>query len=209
MRTRIKFCGCTSVADALAAVDAGADAIGLIFADSPRRVDERSAAEIARELPPFVTPVGVFADHSREDIDRIRERIPGLAVQLHGQEAPAFAASFGSQAIKALHVAPQAERDTLSATANEYPACVLLFDTASGLQRGGTGVVFNWTAVRALARARRVIVAGGLTAANVGECIHAVRPFGVDVRSGIETNGAKDAAKMNAFVRAVREADAS
>ncbi|MFN2450174.1 MAG: N-(5'-phosphoribosyl)anthranilate isomerase [Candidatus Baltobacteraceae bacterium] len=210
MRTRIKFCGCTSARDALLAAHAGADAIGMIFADSPRRIDERTAREIAHELPPFVTAVGVFADPALADIERMQAIFPGLVVQLHGDEAPHFVNEAGARVIKAVHVRPgQEDAAEMQDAAARHPNAMLLFDTSAGGKHGGTGVAFDWSALAPIARKRRIVVSGGLTPENVADCVRTVRPFAVDVRSGIETAGAKDAAKMRAFVQAVRDADAA
>lgn len=211
MRTRIKFCGCTDVRDAMLAVETGADAIGMIFAPSPRRITEEAARDIAAHLPPFVTPVGVFVNPVLEDIERSRALFPDLAVQLHGDETPEFAASLGGTVVKVLHVS--AENPDGAALAREAasfsPQTLLMFDTAGGGARGGTGIAFDWSSIEAIARRRDVIVGGGLTPENVAACVRAVRPFGVDVRSGIETGARKDPLKMRAFVKAVKETDAA
>ncbi|HVS47102.1 MAG TPA: phosphoribosylanthranilate isomerase [Verrucomicrobiae bacterium] len=207
MRTRIKFCGCTSPEDALAAVEAGVDAIGMIFADSPRRISPQTARAIARELPPFVTPVGVFVFPTRAEVERAREAVPNLLLQLSGNESPEQAAVLGAS-IKAIHVRAEGEPlDELRRRTDEYSTMMPLFDTQVDGRAGGTGVPFAWRALEGLARERPIVVAGGLTAANVGGCIRIVRPYAVDVRSGIETDGHKDRAKMRAFVTAVRERD--
>lgn len=211
MRTRIKFCGCTDVRDAMLAVETGADAIGMIFAPSARRIAEEAAREIAAHLPPFVTPVGVFVNPRLEDVARARALFPDLAVQLHGDETPEFAASLGGIVVKVLHVsAERPDRDALEREAESFPReTLLMFDTAAGAARGGTGVAFDWSAAEAIARQRSVIVGGGLTPENVAACVRAVRPFGVDVRSGIETGARKDPLKMRAFVKAVKDSDAA
>jgi phosphoribosylanthranilate isomerase len=209
MRTRVKFCGCTSWSDASLAIETGADAIGMIFAPSPRRIAESAARYIAENLPPFITPVGVFVNPTRDDLMRAREIFPDLVLQFSGDEAPSFLSSVDGKVMKALHVDPNAaDADALARAANAYPRAIAMFDTSVAGLAGGTGVAFPWKAVAAIARTRPIVVAGGLTPENVAACVRAVRPFGVDVRSGIETESRKDAAKMRAFVRAVREADA-
>jgi phosphoribosylanthranilate isomerase len=210
VRTRIKFCGCTSWNDVSLAIETGADAIGMIFAHSPRRIAETDAKHIAAKLPPFVTPVGVFVDPTRDELERAREIFPDLVFQFSGDEAPSFLSSVDGKTIKALHVDPAAaDADALARAANAYPRAIAMFDTAVAGMAGGTGVAFPWKAVASIARLRPIVVAGGLTSENVAACVRAVRPFGVDVRSGIESEGRKDEKKMRAFVRSVRDADAS
>lgn len=210
MRTRIKFCGCTDLRDAMLAMETGADAIGMIFAPSPRRITESAARHIAESLPPFITPVGVFVDPTRDQIVRARDIFPDLVVQLHGEESPSFVSSLDGKIVKTIHVPHDAaDADAVESTANRHPRAILLFDTLSNGQRGGTGVTFPWRLIAPLARDRQIIVGGGLTAENVAACIRSVRPFGVDVRSGIETDGRKDPVKMRAFVQAVKESDAA
>lgn len=184
--------------------------MGLIFAASPRQIDLRTAALIVRELPPFITPVGVFVDASLDEIRAAREAIPNMAIQLHGDEPPHIVQSLESAAIKTLPVATDLhDSSVIEAQATEYPRVPLLFDTSAAGKRGGTGVAFDWHLIEPLARTRRVIVSGGLTPENVGACVRAVRPYAVDVRSGVESEGRKDESKMRAFVQAVREADAA
>lgn len=210
MRTRIKFCGCTDLQDVMLAVETGADAIGMIFAPSPRRITESAARHIAERLPPFITPVGVFVDPTRDQIARARDIFPDLVVQLHGNESPSFVSSLDGKIIKTIHVAPDAsDAGAVESAANEHPRAILLFDTVSNGKLGGTGTAFPWRLISELARERQVIVGGGLNPQNVPACVRAVRPFGVDVRSGIETGGRKDAAKMRAFVQAVKDSDAT
>jgi phosphoribosylanthranilate isomerase len=209
VRTRIKFCGCRSVEDALLAVDAGADAIGMIFAESPRRIAVETASAIARVLPPYVTPVGVFSNAQQQEIESVRRVVPGLVAQLHGDESAAFAKALGGPKMKTLHVAPGDTEAGLLDRAAPFDDCDLLLDTSAGGQRGGTGVAFAWDVAVELVRSRRIVVAGGLTPQNAGECIRALHPFGLDVCSGVETAGKKDREKMSAFVRAVRDADAT
>ncbi len=192
------------------AIETGADAIGMIFAPSPRRIAESAARYIAEKLPPFITPVGVFVNPTRDDLMRAREIFPDLVLQFSGDEAPSFLSSVDGKVMKALHVDPAAaDADALARAANAYPRAIAMFDTSVAGLAGGTGVAFPWKAVAAIARNRPIVVAGGLTPENVAECIRAVRPFGVDVRSGIESDGRKDEKKMRAFVRAVRDADAT
>lgn len=196
--------------DAMMAIETGADAIGMIFALSPRRITESAAKHIAEHLPPFITPVGVFVDPTRDDIARARDIFPDLVIQLHGGESPSFVSSLDGKVIKTIHVAHDAtDSGAVERAGNEHPRAILLFDTIVNGQRGGTGVAFPWRTIAPIARERQVVVSGGLTSENISNCVRTVRPFGVDVRSGIETDGRKDLAKMRAFVQAVKETDAS
>lgn len=192
------------------ALETGADAIGMIFAPSPRRITESAAKHIAEHLPPFITPVGVFVDPTRDDIARAREIFPDLVVQLHGNESPSFVSSVDGKVIKTIHVAHDAtDGGAVERAANEHPRAILLFDTIVDGQRGGTGITFPWRTIAPIARERQVIVGGGLTPENVSNCVRTVRPFGVDVRTGIETDKRKDLLKMRAFVQAVKDTDAT
>lgn len=192
------------------AIETGADAIGMIFAPSTRRITESAAKHIAERLPPFITPVGVFVDPTRDDIARAREIFPDLVIQLHGDEPPSFVSSLDGKVIKTIHVPHDAAQPSeVERAGNEHPRAILLFDTLVNGQRGGTGMTFPWRTVAPIARERQVVVGGGLTPENVSNCVRTVRPYGVDVRSGIETDGRKDLAKMRAFVQAVKDTDVS
>jgi phosphoribosylanthranilate isomerase len=211
VRTRIKFCGCTSPDDAAASVELGVDAVGVIFAPtSPRRVSVRTARTIARRVPAFVALVGVFVEPSTADVREAA--LEGFLPQYSGDEsAAACESAAGGAYIKVFHVAPDAappfDAAAFERSAAGYDRATWMFDTVVAGKHGGTGRTFDWEAVRTIARTRPVIISGGLTPANVGACIRQIRPFGVDVRSGIETGGVKDLEKMRAFVRAVKEAD--
>jgi len=207
--TWIKYCGCTSWSDVALAIDAGANAVGMIFAPSPRRVTPEAVREIALRLPESVEPVGVFVDPSPQDLEAALALLPRMSVQFSGGEAPELVARFGERAIKAIHVSEGAGTAALQAACAPFPAARVLFDTAASGLAGGTGRSFAWDVVAPIARARAVVVAGGLTAENVASCVRAVRPFGVDTRSGIESAGRKDLGKMRAFRDAVRAADAA
>jgi phosphoribosylanthranilate isomerase len=210
MRTRIKFCGCTDVQDVMLAVQTGADAIGMIFAPSPRRITESAAKHIAERLPPFITPVGVFVNPTLDDIARARAIFPDLVVQLHGDESPSFVSSIDGKVIKTIHVAAdEKDGDAIERAANRHPRAILLFDTQLNGARGGTGVSFPWRLIAPIAQERQIIVGGGLTPDNVSNCVRTIRPFGVDVRSGIESDNRKDPLKMRAFVQAVKDTDAA
>ncbi|MGN8260632.1 phosphoribosylanthranilate isomerase [Pseudomonas sp. SMSB3] len=202
---RSKICGITRIEDALAAADAGADAIGLVFyAKSPRAVDVRQARAIMAELPPFVTTVGLFVNASRCELNEILEALPLDLLQFHGDETPAECDGYQRPWIKALRVRPG---DDLEAACQHYAnARGILLDTYVPGVPGGTGEAFDWSLVPQRL-SKPIILAGGLSAANVGQAISEVRPFAVDVSGGVEqAKGVKDAAKIAAFVRAVKQA---
>ncbi|MBM3450795.1 MAG: phosphoribosylanthranilate isomerase [Armatimonadetes bacterium] len=201
--TRVKICGVRSVTVARAAVAAGADAIGFIFYPPARRfIEPEVAVTIARALPPFVACVGVFVDRPREEIEDIAALVGLDALQLHGQESPADCLGFSRPVIRGLRVRDKA---TIVA-ARSFDVAALLLDTHVDGVPGGSGKTFDWSLVRGLHRP--VILSGGLHAENVPDAIAAVKPYAVDVSSGVETNGEKDPAKIRAFVEAVRRADA-
>lgn len=207
MRTRVKFCGCTSWADVETSIEAGADAVGMIFAASPRHIAWPDFEEIAERIPPFVTPVGVFANPKRAEIEAARDLLPNLVVQLHGNESGTFVSEVGGLIIKAVPVMAGDSTQRLAHRCEEFEDALILFDTARE-SRNEPAVPFAWENVAPIARARAVVVAGGLTPENVAQCVGAVRPYGVDARSGVEdAKGRKDAQKMAAFINAVRAAD--
>jgi phosphoribosylanthranilate isomerase len=205
MRTRIKICGITRVEDALAAVRAGADAIGLVFdPQSPRYVASARAAEIARAVSPFVTVVGLFVNTQPEQVREILGQVRIALLQFHGSETPEQCRVYDLPYIKAVRMQDGVD---LSATARRYgDAAGLLLDAFVPHVAGGSGQVFDWTRVpRDLPKP--VIVAGGLNAGNVADAVRTARPYAVDVSSGVESSkGIKDASKIDAFVRAVMEA---
>ncbi|MBA4288384.1 MAG: phosphoribosylanthranilate isomerase [Pseudomonas sp.] len=200
---RSKICGITRVEDALAAVEAGADAIGLVFyAKSPRAVSVQQARAIVAALPPFVTSVGLFVDASRCELGEILDAVPLDLLQFHGDETPDECDHYGRPYIKALRVKPG---DDIAAQVARYAnARGVLLDTFVPGIPGGTGEAFDWSLVPAQL-SKPVILAGGLTAANVAQAIGQVRPFAVDISGGVESaKGIKDAAKIHAFMEAVR-----
>ncbi len=200
---RIKICGITRVEDALAAADAGADAIGLVFyAKSPRAVSIAQARAILAALPPFVTSVGLFVDASRCELNEILEALPLDLLQFHGDETPAECEGFRRPYLKALRVRPG--EDLAARVAAYSGAAGVLLDTYVAGVPGGTGEAFDWSLVPP-GLAKPVILAGGLTAQNVAEGIARVRPYAVDVSGGVEASkGIKDARKIQDFVRACR-----
>lgn len=202
---RSKICGITRIEDALAAAEAGADAIGFVFyAKSPRAVDVRQARAIIAELPPFVTTVGLFVNASRCELNEILEVVPLDLLQFHGDETPQDCEGYHRPWIKALRVRPG---DDLEAACRLYAgARGILLDTYVPGVPGGTGEAFDWSLVPARL-SKPIILAGGLSAGNVGQAIAQVRPYAVDVSGGVEqAKGIKDAAKIEAFMRAVKQA---
>ncbi|MCF7669179.1 MAG: phosphoribosylanthranilate isomerase [Verrucomicrobia bacterium] len=202
MRTRIKICGITGKEDAAAAVDAGADALGFVFfPGSPRYITVERASEIIRELPPFVSVVGVFVNAGIADILRVVESCGLDVVQLHGDEPACVCAGLPCKVVKAFRIKEAGDLEALE----EYDTDAWLLDSYSPGVRGGTGEVFNWElAAHACGRGRPVILAGGLHAGNVAEAVRVVRPYGVDVSSGVESEpGKKSSAKMRAFIKAL------
>ena len=200
MMVRVKICGITSLRDALAAVEAGADALGFMFyEESPRAVSVRQAREIIRRLPPFVSKVGVFVNATAAQVKRIARECELDTLQFHGQETPDYCARFSLPVIKAFRIRDAASVRELPA----YPVAAWLLDSFVPGRLGGTGAKFNWDlAVLARQAGRPVILAGGLTPANVAKAVRRVRPYAVDVSSGVETApGVKDADKMRAFIR--------
>lgn len=208
MTTRIKFCGITRVEDARRAADLGVDAIGFVLTrKSQRFVGLSQARAIRRALPPFMTVVALFLDDEPAWIEDVIAGLQPDLLQFHGSEAPGFAASFSRPYIKAV---PMASVGDASAYAAQYPdASGFLLDGHAGGGLGGRGTAFDWTRVPH-DPGRRIVLAGGLDARNVAQAIALVRPYAVDVSSGIEfAPGIKDAAKMRGFVDAVRAADAA
>ncbi|CAM3213749.1 N-(5'-phosphoribosyl)anthranilate isomerase [Ectopseudomonas mendocina] len=205
MRVRSKICGITRVEDALAAVEAGADAIGLVFyAKSPRAVSVEQAAEIVQALPPFVTSVGLFVNMPREQLLAVLQQVPLDLLQFHGDESPAECEGYGRPYIKALRVRPG--ENVAAAMAPYAGARGILLDTFVEGVPGGTGAAFDWSLVPQ-GVARPIILAGGLEAHNVAAAIRQVRPYAVDVSGGVEASkGIKDAGKIRAFVKSVRDA---
>ncbi|WP_172145720.1 MULTISPECIES: phosphoribosylanthranilate isomerase [Pseudomonas] len=200
---RSKICGITRVEDALAAVDAGADAIGLVFyAKSPRAVTVQQAQAILAALPPFVTTVGLFVDCQRSELNAILDAVPLDLLQFHGDESPAACEGFRRPYIKALRVKPG---DDIAARIGLYgSAAGVLLDTFVPGVPGGTGEAFDWSLVPQ-GLSVPIILAGGLTPENVRAAIEQVRPYAVDVSGGVEASkGLKDSDKIHAFVRAVR-----
>jgi phosphoribosylanthranilate isomerase len=193
----VKVCGITRHEDAAAAVVAGARAIGLVFwPKSPRFIDPYRARAIVATLPPFVTAVGLFVNQPAGYVKGVASLVQLGAVQLHGDESIAFAESIHRPIVKAL---------TLGAAIDSWPARMrVLLDAHDPEQRGGTGRTIDWTAAAAIATRRPILLAGGLTPDNVAEAVARVRPFGIDVSSGVERSpGVKDHRKIAALFEAL------
>ncbi|MCO1346496.1 phosphoribosylanthranilate isomerase [Burkholderia vietnamiensis] len=214
-RTRIKLCGLSRVDDVLHAAALGADAIGLVFyPSSPRAVTIVQAAELAQAAPPFVSVVGLFVNATEAEIEAVVRDVPLTMLQFHGDETPQQCEALGRAArlpwLRAVRVGPSTQpADLVESDLHYSKARGLLFDTLVP-DYGGSGKVFDWSLIPA-ELAHRAVLSGGLNAQNVGDAIRRLRPFAVDVSSGIEVAGAKgvkDHARMAAFVRAVRDADA-
>ena len=206
MRTRIKICGITRPGDAVAAAQAGADAIGLVFyPPSPRFLNVERAREIRDALPPFVQAVALFVNPDAAQVAQVIGRVHPALLQFHGEEAPEFCAQFGLPFIKACRVGQGV--DLLKYLRPFSAACGWLLD-AHVEEYGGVGAGFDWSLVPARLE-RPLVLSGGLTQHNVGEGLRRMRPWAVDVSSGVElSKGIKDAAKIAAFIAEVRNADA-
>lgn len=203
MNTRVKICGITNLADAHVAVEAGADALGFNFYEkSPRFVTISQAAEISKQVPPFVMRVGVFVNAPEEIILRAMGEVGLTMLQFHGDEPPEFCTQFGLMSMKAFRIRGA---ESLKQIPN-YQTDAYLLDAFSRTAIGGTGEKFNWDlAVEAQKFGKPVFLAGGLTPENVAEAVRKVQPFGVDVSSGVESSpGKKDAGKVKAFISAVK-----
>ncbi|MBI4886703.1 MAG: phosphoribosylanthranilate isomerase [Acidobacteria bacterium] len=199
----VKICGITRRDDALHAARHGADALGFVFwPGSPRRIDASSAAGIIAELPAGVTSVGVFVNESVDGIRRVIEQTGISAVQLHGDEPADYATSLGWPVLRAVRV------DEADAICPAWPPhTTFLLDAADSVRRGGTGTVVDWDRAAAIARTRRIVLAGGLTERNVWDAIVRVGPYGVDVSSGVEdAPGVKNLDKVARFLERARSA---
>ncbi|MGD9163609.1 MAG: phosphoribosylanthranilate isomerase [Chromatiales bacterium] len=208
MRTRVKICGITRLEDAQAAVNQGADAIGLVFYPaSPRAVTPEQAAAIIKHLPPFITVVGLFVDASREGVAEILNTVPLDLLQFHGEETPAQCGGHGRPWIKAIRMRESVDLEQMM---HQYAeASGLLLDTYRAGVPGGTGACFDWDRIpRELCS--RIILAGGLNPNNVEQAIRQVHPYAVDVSGGVEAaKGIKDADKIAAFIAGVNRGDNS
>jgi phosphoribosylanthranilate isomerase len=204
--TRIKICGLTREQDVLAAASLGTDALGLVFYEkSPRHVAVEQAAKLARAVPPFVTVVGLFVNPSVDYVREVLAKVPLDVLQFHGEETPEFCGQFGRPYLKAIRV--RAGVDLVQCAARYAGAQGLLLDAFVEGTQGGTGESFDWSLIPH-DLPLPVILSGGLHAGNVAAAIRQVRPYAVDVSSGVEAaKGIKDAAKIAAFIQEVKNVD--
>lgn len=202
MKTRIKICGITRIEDGLAAAENGADAIGLVFyPDSPRNVTIAQAAAIAEALPPFMSIVALFVNAAEADVYKVLAKVDVNILQFHGDESEAECAQYGVPYLKAVRV--KEDTNLVQYAQTYHSAKALLLDTYSEQAVGGTGQVFDWSLIPE-DLPKPIVLAGGLTAVNVGEAIKKLQPYAVDVSGGVEANkGIKDSVKIAAFIAAV------
>ena len=206
-RTRIKICGITRTEDALAAEALGADALGFVFVErSKRKTDVSNAATISKRLGPFVQRVGLFLDAPAIEVREALQVIPGLIPQFHGREDAEYCDSFDCDYLKAIGVG---EGPPEAASLGAFQRCQgFLFDSNAPGQLGGTGHTFNWDMLNNMSTVEHLILAGGLAAENVAEAIVQVRPYAVDVSTGVEVSpGVKDTGLIEKFIDAVEGAD--
>ncbi|ALA58708.1 phosphoribosylanthranilate isomerase [Nitrospira moscoviensis] len=203
---KVKICGITNVEDAAAAVGAGADALGFVlYRQSPRYVDPAAVRAIVAGLPPFVLTVGVFVNEEAGTVRKVMDECGLALAQLHGDETASYCEALGRPAVKALRLK---DRGTFLALAEFHGRANVrgfLIDAYSEHAYGGTGRTVDWTLAAEAAHSAPILLAGGLTPANVAEAVRAVKPYGVDVSSGVEARpGKKDLDKVKAFIRAAR-----
>jgi len=201
---RVKICGITNSDDALHAAESGADALGFVFySKSPRYIAPADAGEIIKALPPFVVPVGVVVDMDKSELDEA-VRLSGIKViQFHGSEPPDFCRSFGMPYVKAFRVR---DMDSLKGLELYRGAAAFLLDAYCESELGGTGVTFNWDIAAYAKGFGRVILAGGLTPENVADAVRKVRPYAVDVASGVEASrGKKDPELVTRFIASAKQ----
>lgn len=203
---KVKICGITNEADARAAVEAGADAIGFVFhTSSPRCVEPEVARRIIAQMPPFVLSVGVFVN---EEVKKVRDLMDGCGLalaQLHGEEAASYCEALGRPVLKALRLRDRAGFLALAEYRGRSGIRGVLIDAFSEKAHGGTGLTADWGLAAEAARVMPVVLAGGLTVDNVAGAVRQVKPYGVDVSSGVEAEpGRKDHEKVRAFIRAAK-----
>ncbi len=197
---RVKICGIRTLEAALAAVDAGADALGFVFAPSPRRIEPGEAARIIERLPPFISTVGVFVDAPRQQAQEIAETCRLGLLQFHGEEPPAYCRGWRLPVVKGFRVRDNSVLEQVA----RYDVAACLLDAYVPGQAGGTGQSFNWELARQAGSGHYIILAGGITPDNVEQAVSQARPYAIDVSSGVETGGVKDPVKIAALLRTVR-----
>lgn len=210
-RIKVKVCGITSAEDAMAAVEAGADALGFIFYEkSPRYVAPAVAGRIIAALPPLVMPVGVFVNERLSTVRSVMDACGLGMAQLHGDENPPYCQELSRPAMKALRLKDRGSLLALAEYQGRGGVRGFVLDAFSDIAYGGTGQITDWNLAAEVAKSTRVLLAGGLTPENVADAIRSVRPYGVDVSSGVESApGKKDHAKIRAFLDAVRVVSSS
>lgn len=206
MRTRVKICGITNIDDAKAAVCLGVDALGFIFAESPRRIEPDKAREIILNLPPIIGIVGVFVDEKEETVKKIASHCGLNTLQFHGLETPEYCSLFHQKIIKAFRIKDEMSLKEISNYQRWTDA--FLLDTYKKGIRGGTGKIFDWKLALEAKTFGSIILSGGLSPDNVKDAILQVKPYGVDVGSGVESlPGKKDHRLLEDLIKQVREAD--
>lgn len=208
---KVKICGITNAEDARAAVEAGADALGFLFyRQSPRYVLPKVVREIVADLPPFVLPVGVFVNEETKVVRDVMDECGLALAQLHGDETVAYCEALGRPVLRGIRLRDRSSFLAMAEYKGRAEVRGFVVDAFSETAYGGTGLVGNWALAAEAARTLPILLAGGLTPANVAEAIQKVRPYGVDVSSGVELRlGKKDPAKMKAFVREAKLAAAT
>ncbi|WP_075619545.1 phosphoribosylanthranilate isomerase [Paenisporosarcina indica] len=200
--TKVKICGLMEREHVLNAIESGADAIGFVFANSRRQVTVEQAKALATAVPNGILKIGVFVNETREEVERIAREVPLDMVQLHGDENQDYVRGISLPTIKALSITN--EEDVQKAST--YEVDYYLFDAPGDEFRGGSGNSFDWSLLQKVnIPINKVILAGGLNVNNISEAIHIVKPYMVDVSSGVETENRKDAGKIRAFINTVRE----
>jgi phosphoribosylanthranilate isomerase len=194
-RTRVKICGITNKEDANMVSILGADAIGFVFAESKRRITPEKAREIIKELPPFITTVGIFVDETLKEINELAEFIKLDTIQLHGSESEEYCSKVNRKVIKSIQVTKNDTRESLINKMQDYSVSAFIIDPGKG-----SGKTFNWEIARKINKP--IIIAGGLNPENVGQVIRKLKPYGVDVSTGVEKDfGIKDKEKVEKFIR--------
>ncbi|MGH7667779.1 MAG: phosphoribosylanthranilate isomerase [Candidatus Dormibacteria bacterium] len=207
----MKICGCTSELDVAIAVAGGADAVGFIFSDSPRRITLDGAARAARAALPTTTLVGVFVNPTPSQLEAAARALPAMLPQFSGSESPELCRHLGRPYLKVLRVpqaAPSELEAALGAELERYPDALPILETSSG-RPGGSGRTFEWSGVVRLVARAPTLISGGLNPDNVAHCVGLLHPYGVDVRSGVESAGLKDPSKVAAFVEAAQAQSAA